>query len=872
MSNFEDSVEEFRTKSRLEAFPHLIEQLERLLHNVSVLGASACEKATQIWCGPKGVGKTALLSALCEKDRLHKLVKAAFPGHRCCRHLIGTYVDLRRGPFEFTLSQMLCLELSKNDMHLPHGLGEKLRALSTEAEDCSNLRIFKLNKLLSDHSVALLCVVDEAGKLYKQSTFTDDMSKAWVRDLLLLSALKHGPEANVSIGTVMCCSHARARQLFLLEPGEPRRPFGPDYKWAYRCTNWDCTKFNLLVCCQPSWTNPRLWSYFNACMGVIGIGIKQEDLECPMELLLACYLAQVGGPPTAGAAFHERHNFNTYGQASGAPSEVVAVSKQGDNQGHEGSSNPYINSLNKMLKPAEALQLVLAYTGGNHRALKEFVLHFFSFARIFDCVSHSFYRDEFVAALDTVAMSCGWDAATPLSDVDKRVLCGLLALLPDSRTNLNLDMHFDQRLFTVPKPALTKMLNPEDLDQAADSGVVLVTRTSVSLSSPATMIRFIEAGSDFGMLRWMLCPLDAFAERLELPVAQAIAQGAKELLPAGCVIRSQTIAVQETRDRVGQTLLPFRIGVCSMTVAPHTHFVSNARLLSLASKLGIALEDRPSEDIRMRVWKSIADQVLALVQEAGLCASGAAAAEEGYTAAEHSAVTWVLNVLMAAPVEREHRGLLNQHDCCFALKEYPDVYGGDVMLVYMPPTSQMSIVRVQVEVASPSSLKQEISFPMQRKSFDNARAAVNAAISGFAGSRAATTASFDAVQERNAGVALFMAAVRAASRLKHAGHTLNFSSAALAKQSVERIVAQMAVCSSVHCVAALATTHLLRQGDREHCQKYGITTMDCRDLYSHWGPCGLLARKLRAVPFWLPHRVVTSGAGVAAEDGEEFDY
>ena len=236
----------------------------------------------------------------------------------------------------------------------------------------------------------------------------------------------------------------------------------------------------------------------------------------------------------------------------------------------------------------------------------------------------------------------------------------------------------------------------------------------------------------------------------------------------------------------------------------------------------------------------------------------------------------MLNVLLAAPVERQHRDLLQRPNFSFAVKEHPDVYGGDALFVHTADAAAgpMSILRVQVKVASPASLKQEITNPAADKRFGNARVAVNATICGFAGSGTVTSATAAMVQERNASVALFMAAVRAASRLKQSGHVPNFSCPASAKLSLARILAQEVLCRQVDCRAALATTHVLRAADRAACKAFDITAIDCQDLYDHWGPCGLLARKLRAAPFWLPAASSSAGAlsREAGDDGDEFDY
>ena len=644
--SFESILSGFLKESALVEIPHLRANIQDLLNSASFLGTASCEKVAQLWCGPKGIGKTALLRAMCVAGKLQQLVKAKHPQHRQCKYLTAVYIDLRDPGLELTFSQVVCNGLLQYDGPLPVGFDAQLRALAAEAEGPGSLRISKLNKLLSEREVAVLCVVDEAENLYKQGSFTDDLSKVWVRELLLLTGLGAAPGAKVSIGVVMCCSLARARQLFLLEVGEQRQTFGPEYEWAYRCMNWNGTKFNQMVCAQPSWTRARLLSYVALCLRSADAHEKAGRSQCPMELLLANAMREAagkGGGAAAAAASGSpaQGGSDTVRQPEAhiegsAPTEETATTQQHravrSSEHGASSSSPMPHesehsavsaeedavSTVPLLAPAEALHLLLAYTGGNHRAIKTFVEQFAEFLPTFDTASHRFNRDGFVAQLDSLAMTRGWDVAKPLSDEDKQVVCELLALLPDSSMSLDLTMHFDQDKFKVPKGALAAKLREGGLDRAADSGAVFVTRASVALSSPATLFRYMDSGVDFEMLRWMLYPLGAFSERLELPVAQAIARGAKQLLPAECALSSQTTVVQVSQDRGGQALLPFKIGVCSVDAAPHAHFVTTARLLKLAAKLGATpAETKTGKVNRKPAWEAISAKVLELVEAGG---------------------------------------------------------------------------------------------------------------------------------------------------------------------------------------------------------------------------------------------------------------
>ncbi len=875
VSSSAQKLADFMAQQGLLDCSHLVPAFECFIDCAAVLGTASCEKMAHLWCGPKGIGKSQLLRCLCKPRSAQSLVEH-LPGRGTPPPtLLAVYLDLNQHPahdsesFTFKLCVLLSKQLEMPDevgvaqdraAAVKAGLQQLLAVVAKKAQSApSETGIYSLNMLLSENNLSLVVALDEAENLYKQCHFSELSSELWVRDLMMLTAL--APQnANVSIGSVLCCSLARARQLFFRDEHDGDVVFPPEYKWSSKCVNWNETKFSALVCTQPSWTVEKVSEYIRMCKNPAPACAKRVS-ESPMQLLMEYHMDE-DGAAAAGANVADAENF---------PPEVDAVAAGGrpatltDLEANSASKSSPLSATvataatsgcmsgELLLECDDALQLLMLYTGGNLRALKDAIS---SSSRLFTAYVQGdrvFLRDDFLTTLDSMALEYGWEVSKTLSESDMEVITQLLQLLPDHERPLNLRMSFEQSKFAASRATLARSVTPAALNAAADSGAVYVSRVHVALSSPAVLFRYSELDVEMTVLRWMLHPLGAFAERLELPVAQAMAP---DLLPAA--FAHEKVQIQTQSSLSGPQLVPFGVAMCTQFEPPHNHFL-NKSAMSKLGKLLSAKETDEKADTKL-LWLSIVEVVRSAVNEA-------VRAKKVPKAETQECIDWVLTVLLAHQTAGQHAAILRQPEWCFGFKEYPDVYGGDVLFVRCSPqrtaaaaaaagaganTPEISVHRVQVKVATPISLRKEHVLPRDKNTFDNSKAAVRGAINGL------TNGKSD-IQANNARVAYFVAAVQAATQLISRKVQPKFDKETNSVDTVVEIWALHCISKTARCSASLATTHRLAAASREACFGAGISAFDCYDLYKHWGDCGKVARTLRALPFWLPQPPTVGG-------------
>ncbi len=735
--------------------------------------------------------------------------------------------------------------------------------------------IQQLNSILSTFSVAVVCVLDEAESLFQHSNFTEEMCISWGAELHEFTRLSCSVLENTSLGLVLCCSHPRARQLFFGGLSEHTKPMHSKYVWAHRAKVWQEKVCAQHVLIPPKWTYEMLYQFIRSRLVASpkrAAPISSTSAEDVMELLLASARVQSGRhispvlQDEATAFLQAEGNLavtpiTALSSSGAAAADFTATgSLQGSDPGKYIKRHPK-QSVHFTLSTSEALQLLLVYSSGKHRVLKQIICNF---ARVifpcFDELSGNFCRKQFIERLDKMAHSLSWDILRPLTAAEKAVISSVVAVLPQNTPPLDSTNPFNQSCFQIPTECLLSnttgqgpnaaKINTDVLYAAADGGGVLLTPRTVVIPSPSVLFRFSEQGADAWLTRWMLFPLSALAEKLELPVAQALVTGAKKLMPPAFQETAPDILMHSSQ--LGPELQRIRIPDCSATQPPDAHFLDSKRLFEFAKRLRVT-QDLHDDAKRADVWEAVVKIVRVAVKDA--LESSSSELDEG--------LIWVLNVLLAFTEKKPMRERLRSENVCFAAKEYPDIHGADIIFVRFQKLRSegaesssiecLDVHRVQVKTATSKSLQKEVGMIPSPEPFRNAADAANQAIVGFCKSGGLTRTSAERVAGGCQKVAMYIRALRVAAQIGGKAVKVAVSTDESFRQLVRWILDARFNCSAQRVTAAFATTHLLRDQERQKCKVHGITSVDCRDMYSFWGGCGQLARQLRALPFWLPN-------------------